>query len=63
MAHLYEAVGVAEPNTTVATASAAQTGSHDTVTLDRARSFAMTVDVEDFFQVWAFSDVVSRKSW
>ncbi len=63
MAHLYEAVGVAEPNTTVATASAAQTGSHDTATPDRARSFAMTVDVEDFFQVWAFSDVVSRKSW
>lgn len=24
---------------------------------------AMSVDVEDYFQVWAFNDVVSRKSW
>lgn len=28
----------------------------------RAR-FAMSVDVEDCFQVWAFSDVISRGSW
>ncbi|MEO1136479.1 MAG: XrtA system polysaccharide deacetylase [Pseudomonadota bacterium] len=25
--------------------------------------FAMSVDVEDYFQVWAFSDVISRQSW
>jgi polysaccharide deacetylase family protein (PEP-CTERM system associated) len=25
--------------------------------------FAMSVDVEDYFQVWAFSDVISRDSW
>lgn len=25
--------------------------------------FAMSVDVEDYFQVWAFSDVISRASW
>jgi polysaccharide deacetylase family protein (PEP-CTERM system associated) len=25
--------------------------------------FALSVDVEDYFQVWAFSDVVSRDSW
>lgn len=25
--------------------------------------FALSVDVEDYFQVWAFSDVVSRNSW
>lgn len=25
--------------------------------------FAMSVDVEDFFQVWAFSDVIEPKSW
>lgn len=23
----------------------------------------MSVDVEDYFQVWAFSDIISRKSW
>lgn len=28
-----------------------------------ARRFAMSVDVEDYFQVWAFSDVVARSSW
>lgn len=27
------------------------------------RRFAMSVDVEDYFQVWAFSDVVERSSW
>lgn len=27
------------------------------------KSFALSVDVEDYFQVWAFSDIVSRKSW
>ena len=26
-------------------------------------NFAMSVDVEDYFQVWAFSSTVSRKSW
>ena len=26
-------------------------------------SYAMSVDVEDYFQVWAFSDVIDRKSW
>lgn len=26
-------------------------------------SFAMSVDVEDYFQVWAFSSAVSRSSW
>lgn len=26
-------------------------------------SFALSVDVEDYFQVWAFSSVVSRASW
>lgn len=26
-------------------------------------SFALSVDVEDYFQVWAFSSVVSRSSW
>lgn len=25
--------------------------------------FAMSVDVEDYFQVWAFSDVIKRESW
>ncbi|GJL91496.1 XrtA system polysaccharide deacetylase [Hyphococcus sp.] len=25
--------------------------------------FALSVDVEDYFQVWAFSDIVSRESW
>ena len=25
--------------------------------------FALSVDVEDYFQVWAFSDVIARKSW
>ncbi len=29
----------------------------------RASKYAMSVDVEDYFQVWAFSDVVSRDSW
>ncbi len=29
---------------------------------DRPR-FALSVDVEDYFQVWAFSDIVSRNSW
>ena len=28
-----------------------------------APRFAMTVDVEDYFQVWAFSDVVAQSSW
>ena len=27
------------------------------------RRFAMSVDVEDYFQVWAFSDVIARSSW
>ena len=26
-------------------------------------TFALSVDVEDYFQVWAFSDIVSRDSW
>jgi polysaccharide deacetylase family protein (PEP-CTERM system associated) len=30
---------------------------------DPRRRFAMSVDVEDYFQVWAFSDVVERSSW
>ncbi|MEZ5915022.1 MAG: DUF3473 domain-containing protein [Parvularculaceae bacterium] len=29
----------------------------------RAPAFAMSVDVEDYFQVWAFSDVVPRADW
>ncbi len=28
-----------------------------------APTFAMSVDVEDYFQVWAFSDVVARADW
>lgn len=28
-----------------------------------AGHYAMSVDVEDYFQVWAFSDVISRQSW
>lgn len=28
-----------------------------------SRRFAMSVDVEDYFQVWAFSDVVDRAKW
>ncbi|MEL6370850.1 MAG: XrtA system polysaccharide deacetylase [Pseudomonadota bacterium] len=28
-----------------------------------APEFAMSVDVEDYFQVWAFSDVIDRSSW
>lgn len=27
------------------------------------RGFAMSVDVEDYFQVWAFSDVIARNEW
>lgn len=27
------------------------------------KRFAMSVDVEDYFQVWAFSDIISRQSW
>ncbi len=27
------------------------------------KGFAMSVDVEDYFQVWAFSGVISRESW
>ncbi|MEL7491390.1 MAG: XrtA system polysaccharide deacetylase [Pseudomonadota bacterium] len=27
------------------------------------KSYAISVDVEDYFQVWAFSDVIDRKSW
>ncbi|GJL95705.1 MAG: polysaccharide deacetylase [Hyphococcus sp.] len=27
------------------------------------QKFAMSVDVEDYFQVWAFSNIISRKSW
>jgi len=30
---------------------------------DDAGQFAMSVDVEDYFQVWAFSDVINRQSW
>lgn len=36
--------------------------SPDKIIANDAR-FAMSVDVEDYFQVWAFSDVISRKSW
>lgn len=28
-----------------------------------AGSFALSVDVEDYFQVWAFSDVIGKESW
>lgn len=28
-----------------------------------AGAFALSVDVEDYFQVWAFSDVIQKKSW
>lgn len=28
-----------------------------------AGAFALSVDVEDYFQVWAFSDVIRRESW
>ena len=27
------------------------------------KRFAMSVDVEDYFQVWAFSDIIARDSW
>lgn len=30
---------------------------------DKAKSFAMSVDVEDYFQVWAFSNIISKESW
>lgn len=30
---------------------------------DASPRFALSLDVEDYFQVWAFSDVVSRESW
>lgn len=30
---------------------------------DQTRRFAMSVDVEDYFQVWAFSRVIDRQSW
>ncbi|MBT8473385.1 MAG: DUF3473 domain-containing protein [Marinicaulis sp.] len=33
-----------------------------TVKLPRGR-FALSVDVEDYFQVWAFSEIISRESW
>lgn len=33
---------------------------NDPVTPSR---FAMSVDVEDYFQVWAFSDVIERRRW
>ena len=29
----------------------------------KSPTFAMSVDVEDYFQVWAFSDVVARADW
>lgn len=32
-------------------------------TTEQAKRFAMSVDVEDYFQVWAFSDIISRDSW
>ncbi len=35
----------------------------DTETAPSPARFAMSVDVEDYFQVWAFSDVISRDSW
>ncbi|MEO1243593.1 MAG: XrtA system polysaccharide deacetylase [Pseudomonadota bacterium] len=28
-----------------------------------ASKFALSIDVEDYFQVWAFSDVIKRESW
>lgn len=31
--------------------------------LTASSQYAMSVDVEDFFQVWAFSDVIARSSW
>lgn len=31
--------------------------------LPSCAKFALSVDVEDYFQVWAFSGIVSRKSW
>lgn len=27
------------------------------------QAYAMSIDVEDYFQVWAFSDIIERKSW
>ncbi len=30
---------------------------------DADRKFALSVDVEDYFQVWAFSKVISRNAW
>lgn len=35
---------------------------NDLTAVGRAR-FAMSVDVEDYFQVWAFSSVIDRASW
>lgn len=41
---------------------AARSVDHGALAAERP-SFAMTVDVEDYFQVWAFSNVIERKSW
>ena len=31
--------------------------------IDNAQQCAMSVDVEEYFQVWAFNDVVAKESW
>ncbi|MEO0399755.1 MAG: XrtA system polysaccharide deacetylase [Pseudomonadota bacterium] len=36
---------------------------HNDLAPSAAPRFAMSVDVEDYFQVWAFSDVIARRSW
>lgn len=41
----------------------AQTDIRTPVNVNAAPRFAMSVDVEDYFQVWAFSKVVKRESW
>lgn len=33
------------------------------MTQEDQRRFALSVDVEDYFQVWAFSDVIRREDW
>ncbi|OFX01707.1 MAG: polysaccharide deacetylase [Alphaproteobacteria bacterium RIFCSPHIGHO2_12_FULL_63_12] len=40
-----------------------QTRSSDDKPQDGARRFAMSVDVEDYFQVWALSPVIRRDDW
>lgn len=38
-------------------------GASNATAANAQRKFALSVDVEDYFQVWAFSDVISRSAW